>query len=69
LKHRYISNIEMAGGTCRYLPLQPPKYGASKTSSAADWTINMAELENLINPKTRMIVRLNPHNEQVHFTK
>ena len=55
--YRYISNIEMAGGTIRYVPLQPPKHGATRTSSAADWTIDGAELEKAINPKTRMIVR------------
>ena len=56
---RYISNIEMPGGTVRYVPLQPPKHGGTKTSSAADWTIDMGELEKAINPKTRMIVRFN----------
>lgn len=54
--NRYISNIEMPGGTVRYVPLQPPKDGATKTSSAANWTIDMAELEKAINSKTRMIV-------------
>lgn len=57
-KTRYISNIEMPGGTVRYVPLHPPKDGATKTSSAANWTIDMAELEKAINPKTRMIVRI-----------
>ncbi|KZN85717.1 putative aminotransferase [Penicillium chrysogenum] len=31
---QYISNIEMPGGTIRYVPLHPPKDGATKTSSA-----------------------------------
>jgi len=52
----------MPGGTVRYVPLQPPTHGATKTSSAADWTIDMAELEKVINPKTRMIVLNSPHN-------
>ena len=55
---RYISNIEMAGGTIRYVPLQPPKHGAIKTSSAADWSIDMDALETAISSKTRMIVGL-----------
>ncbi|MCJ1259333.1 hypothetical protein MMC24_007170 [Lignoscripta atroalba] len=59
---QYISNIEMPGGTVRYVPLQPPKHGGTKTSSAADWTIDMGELEKAINPKTRMIVLNSPHN-------
>ena len=52
----------MPGGVIRYVPLQPPKDGASKTTSAADWTIDMTALENAITPKTRMIVLNSPHN-------
>ncbi|KAL8737149.1 MAG: hypothetical protein Q9181_001967 [Wetmoreana brouardii] len=59
---QYISNIEMPGGTVRYVPLQPPKNGATEVSSAGDWTINMADLERVINPKTKMIVLNSPHN-------
>lgn len=54
---RYISNIEMAGGTIKYVPLQPPKYGAEKTSSAAEWTLDMNLFEKEVTPKTRMLVR------------
>lgn len=53
---RYISNIEMPGGTIRYVPLHPPADGATRTSSAGEWTINFDELERAINPKTKMIV-------------
>ncbi|BCR83445.1 kynurenine--oxoglutarate transaminase [Aspergillus chevalieri] len=59
---QYISNIEMPSGTIRYVPLHPPKDGATRTSSAAEWTINFEELENAINPKTKMIVLNSPHN-------
>ncbi|MCJ1299587.1 hypothetical protein MMC08_002379 [Hypocenomyce scalaris] len=59
---QYISNIEMPGGTVRYVPLHPPEDGATKTSSAANWTLDMVELEKAINPKTRMIVLNSPHN-------
>lgn len=59
---QYISNIEMPGGTIRYVPLQPPKNGATEISSAADWTVDIAELEKAINPKTKMIVINTPHN-------
>ena len=52
----------MPGGKIRYVPLQPPKDGATQTTSAADWTIDMAALENAINDKTRMIVLNTPHN-------
>lgn len=53
---RYISNIEMPGGTIRYVPLHPPKDGATRTSPASEWTIDFEELENTINSKTKMIV-------------
>lgn len=59
---RYISNIEMPGGTIRYVPLHPPKDGATRTSPASEWTIDFQELENTINSRTRMIVLNSPHN-------
>ena len=46
----------MPGGTIRYVPLQPPKDGATKTLPASEWSINFDELERTINPKTKMIV-------------
>lgn len=46
----------MPGGKIRYVPLHPPKDGATRTSSAAEWTIDFDQLEKTINPKTRMIV-------------
>lgn len=61
-RNRYISNIEMPGGTIRYVPLHPPKDGATRTSPASEWTIDFQELENTINSKTRMIVLNSPHN-------
>jgi kynurenine aminotransferase len=54
--NRYISNIEMPGGTIRYVPLHPPKDGATRTSPASEWTVDFEELENAINSKTKMIV-------------
>ncbi|KKA18066.1 Kynurenine--oxoglutarate transaminase [Rasamsonia emersonii CBS 393.64] len=59
---QYISNIEMPGGTIRYVPLHPPKDGATRTSSAAEWTIDFDQLEKTINPKTRMIVLNSPRS-------
>lgn len=57
---RYISNIEMPGGKIVYVPMQPPATGATKTSSAADWTIDFDQLEKAITPKTKMIVLNTP---------
>ncbi len=48
----------MPGGVIKYVPLQPPKHGATKTSTAADWTLDMKELEKVFSPKTKMIVRI-----------
>jgi kynurenine aminotransferase len=60
--HRYLSNIEMAGGKIVYVPLHPPSNGATETSSAAEWTIDFKEFEAAISPKTKMIVINTPHN-------
>ncbi|KAI9759995.1 MAG: hypothetical protein M4579_001932 [Chaenotheca gracillima] len=59
---QYISNIEMPGGVIKYVPLHPPKNGATETSSASEWTVDMEELEKAIGPRTRMIVLNSPHN-------
>ncbi|KAI4625740.1 hypothetical protein J4E80_002873 [Alternaria sp. BMP 0032] len=59
---QYISNIEMPGGKVVYVPLHPPKDGATKTTSAAEWSLDMKELEAAVTPKTRMIVINSPHN-------
>ncbi|KAB2103359.1 putative aminotransferase [Alternaria gaisen] len=59
---QYISNIEMPGGKVVYVPLHPPRDGATKTTSAAEWSLDMKELEAAITPKTRMIVINSPHN-------
>lgn len=69
IQYRYISNIEMPGGTIIYIPLQPPKNGATEVSSAGDWTIDMAEVEKAINPKTKMIVLNTPYDSIPFLSK
>ena len=59
---QYISNIEMPGGKVVYVPLHPPKEGATKTESAGAWHVNLEELEAAITPRTRMLVINTPHN-------
>lgn len=59
---QYLSNIEMPGGTIRYVPMSPPKDGAEKTSSAGNWQIDWDALEKAFNEKTKMIVINTPHN-------
>ena len=39
---QYLSNIEMPGGTIKYVPMHPPPDGAERTSSAANWTIDFS---------------------------
>lgn len=51
----------MPGGKIRYVPLHPPKDGATRTSSAAEWNIDFEQLEKTVNEKTRMIVSECPH--------
>ena len=50
----------MAGGIIKYVPLQPPKHGANRTSSAADWTLDVGLLEKAFSPETQMIVSPSP---------
>ncbi|KAI9884764.1 MAG: putative secondary metabolism biosynthetic enzyme [Watsoniomyces obsoletus] len=59
---QYIGNIELAGGTIKYVPLHPPARGDTEITSAAEWSVDMAELEQAITPRTRMIVLNTPHN-------
>ena len=59
---QYISNIEIPGGKCVYVPLHPPPNGSRKTTSAGEWSVNMAELRKAVTPRTRMIVLNSPHN-------
>ncbi|KZF19815.1 PLP-dependent transferase [Xylona heveae TC161] len=59
---QYISNIEMAGGVIKYVPMHPPVKGAIETSSASEWRIDIEELKKAITPKTKMIVLNTPHN-------
>lgn len=56
ISSRYISNIEMAGGNIVYVPMHPPKDGAVKTQSSAEWTIDFDELARAITPQTKMLV-------------
>jgi kynurenine aminotransferase len=59
---QYIHNIQMPGGKVVYVPLHPPEKGATQTTSAGDWSLNMDELRAAVNDNTRMIVLNTPHN-------
>ncbi|KAL6811383.1 putative kynurenine aminotransferase [Trichoderma sp. SZMC 28015] len=51
---QYISNIEMAGGIIRYVPLSAPRENTLRTSSA-EWTIDFKKLNGSFNERTKMI--------------
>ncbi|KAF8456032.1 pyridoxal phosphate-dependent transferase [Kalaharituber pfeilii] len=59
---QYVSNIQMAGGKLVYVPLHPPKKGATEVCPASEWKLNIDELKAKITEKTRMIVLNTPHN-------
>ncbi|KAH6967772.1 pyridoxal phosphate-dependent transferase [Ilyonectria sp. MPI-CAGE-AT-0026] len=59
---QYISNIEMAGGTVKYVPLIPPARGDVETSTSGDWSIDVDKLERAFSSRTRMLVLNSPHN-------
>jgi kynurenine aminotransferase len=55
---RYISNIEMAGGTVVYVPLRPPSNAGAQKSSAAEWAVDLKVLETAMTQRTKMIVSI-----------
>ena len=59
---QYVSNIEMPGGKVVYVPMHPPKTGATQTTSASEWTIDINAFEAAITEKTKMVVLNSPHN-------
>lgn len=50
----------MPGGKIVYVPMSPPKDGATTTSSSANWSIDFDVLERAITPRTKMIVLNTP---------
>ncbi|KAJ4854624.1 aminotransferase class I and II domain-containing protein [Trichoderma breve] len=58
---QYISNIEMAGGVIRYVPLSAPQENTLRTSSA-EWTVDFKKLNDSFNESTKMIIINSPHN-------
>lgn len=52
----YSAQIQMAGGSCVYVPLRPPD--AESTSWHLDWD----EFEKAFSERTRVVVLNTPHN-------
>ena len=57
----YLAQIELAGGTIRYLPLRNdiPKGG---NATSQDFFIDFDELRGMVNEKTKAIIINSPHN-------
>lgn len=54
----YAPSVIMAGGTPVYVPLRPKANGAT----AADWVLDLAELEAAFTPRTRLLIINTPQN-------
>lgn len=59
---QYISNIELAGGIVRYVPINPPKDLNNKVTKGSDWQVDWDILNKTINSKTKAIIINTPHN-------
>ncbi|KAF7556355.1 hypothetical protein G7046_g6325 [Stylonectria norvegica] len=59
---QYISNIEMAGGVVRYVPLSPPVTDDVCTASASEWALDLGKLKAIFTLRTRIVVVNTPHN-------
>lgn len=59
---QYISNIEIPGGTVKYVLLHPPANAATETVLSAEWRFREDELRAAITPRTKIIVINTPHN-------
>lgn len=59
---QYISNIELAGGKVRYVPINPPKELNNRVTKGTEWEIDWDILKDTINPNTKAIILNTPHN-------
>jgi len=54
----YAPSVIMAGGTPVYVPLRPK----ANATTAADWVLDLAELEAAFTPRTRLLIINTPQN-------
>lgn len=57
----YEPMVKLAGGNCKFVPLRLNKQD-SKSTTSADWKLDLVELESVISSKTRMLILNTPHN-------
>ncbi|MCJ1287043.1 hypothetical protein MMC26_006390 [Xylographa opegraphella] len=58
----YARAIILAGGTPQYVSLKPPADSASRKTRAAEWKLDLEEVNSLVNSKTRAMILNSPHN-------
>lgn len=58
----YEPMVRLADGQCKFIPLRLNKTDPSKTTSSADWKLDLNELESIISSKTKMLILNTPHN-------
>jgi kynurenine aminotransferase len=56
----YITDVQLAGGTPRFVPLRPPQ--DRTPTSASHYKLDLDELERAINPATKVMLINNPQN-------
>ncbi|KAB5577462.1 kynurenine aminotransferase [Coniochaeta sp. 2T2.1] len=59
---QYISNIDWAGGKCVYVPISPPKDGATRNTSSSEWLVDFDRLEEVVSAKTKLLIVNSPNN-------
>ncbi|KAL3232722.1 putative kynurenine--oxoglutarate transaminase BNA3 [Nakaseomyces bracarensis] len=59
---QYIPNIELVGGTVRYVPINPPKEIDQRVTSGQEWQVDWETLEKTFNSKTKAVIINTPHN-------
>ena len=57
----------MPGGKIVYVPMLPPKDGATRTQSASEWVIDFDKLESAITDRTKMLVINTPRKHRTNF--
>jgi len=57
----YAPMVNMAGGSCKYVPIRPPTDG-SDPGTTANWAVDLKELEAAFTDKTKALIINNPNN-------
>lgn len=58
----YEPMVKLADGTCKFVPLRLNKLDPTRPTTSADWKLDIAELEQNITAKTKLLILNTPHN-------